>query len=50
MLFSCTNLYYIFVASKVLLRVNGILPHVDAWYDAFGVSEKDKLYLSKKNA
>ncbi|MBQ6109871.1 MAG: M13 family metallopeptidase [Alphaproteobacteria bacterium] len=27
-------------------RVNGILPHVDAWYDAFGISDKDKLYVA----
>ncbi len=26
-------------------RVNGTLPHIDAWYEAFGVSEKDALYL-----
>ena len=27
-------------------RVNGILPHIDAWYDAFGITETDKLYLA----
>ena len=27
--------------------VNGALPHIDAWYDAFGVKEGDKLYLPK---
>ena len=27
-------------------RVNGILPHVDAWYDAFNITDKDELYLS----
>ena len=27
-------------------RVNGILPHIDAWYDAFGIMKTDKLYLA----
>ena len=27
-------------------RVNGILPHIDAWYDAFGVSDKNKMYVA----
>lgn len=27
-------------------RVNGILPHIDAWYDAFGVGPKNKLYVA----
>ncbi len=27
-------------------RVNGILPHIDAWYDAFGVAPGDKLYIA----
>ena len=27
-------------------RVNGILPHIDAWYDAFGITPDDKLYLA----
>ena len=26
-------------------RVNGALPHVKAWYDAFGVKEGDKMYI-----
>ncbi|MCR4582852.1 MAG: M13 family metallopeptidase [Prevotella sp.] len=26
-------------------RVNGALPHVDAWYEAFGIKEGDKMYL-----
>jgi putative endopeptidase len=26
-------------------RVNGALPHIDAWYDAFGVKEGDKMYI-----
>lgn len=29
-------------------RVNGTLPHIDAWYDAFNISRKDKLYLPPK--
>ena len=29
-------------------RVNGTLPHIDAWYDAFGVTEGDALYLPKE--
>lgn len=28
-------------------RVNGALPHIDAWYDAFGINHGDSLYLSK---
>lgn len=28
-------------------RVNGALPHVDAWYEAFGVKEGDKLFIPK---
>ena len=28
-------------------RVNGALPHIDAWYEAFGVKEGDKMYLPK---
>ena len=27
-------------------RVNGILPHIDAWYDAFGVGPGDKMYVA----
>lgn len=30
-------------------RVNGALPHIDAWYKAFGVKEGDKLFISKAN-
>ena len=26
-------------------RVNGVMPNIDAWYDAFGVKPGDKLYL-----
>lgn len=28
-------------------RVNGTLPHIDAWYDAFGVKEGDRLFVPK---
>lgn len=30
-------------------RVNGALPHIDAWYKAFNISKKDPLFLPKKN-
>lgn len=26
-------------------RVNGALPHIDAWYEAFGVKEGDKMFI-----
>jgi putative endopeptidase len=29
-------------------RVNGALPHIDAWYEAFGVKPDDKMYIPKK--
>ena len=28
-------------------RVNGALPHIDAWYEAFGVKEDDKMFIPK---
>ena len=28
-------------------RVNGALPHVDAWYEAFGIKEGDKMFSPK---
>ncbi len=28
-------------------RVNGALPHIDAWYDAFNVKEGDKMFIPK---
>ena len=31
------------------LRVNGALPHIDEWYDAFGVTEKDSMYIAPAN-
>lgn len=27
-------------------RVNGILPHITAWYEAFSITPKDKLYVT----
>ena len=27
-------------------RVNGALPHVQAWYDAFGITDKDAMYIA----
>ncbi len=27
-------------------RVNGILPHVNAWYDVFNITDQDKLYIA----
>ena len=29
-------------------RVNGALPHIDAWYEAFGVKEGNKMYIPKE--
>jgi putative endopeptidase len=28
-------------------RVDGALPHIDAWYEAFGVKQGDKLFIPK---
>lgn len=30
-------------------RVNGILPHIEAWYQAFGITPTDKLYIAPEN-
>lgn len=30
-------------------RVNGALPHIDAWYEAFGVQPGDAMYIPKEN-
>ena len=30
-------------------RVNGILPHINAWYDAFGITQNDKMYIMPQN-
>ena len=27
-------------------RVNGALPHINAWYEAFGITENDSMYLA----
>ena len=35
--------------SPAKCRVNGSLPHVDAWYEAFGIKEGDALYLAPEN-
>ena len=29
-------------------RVNGALPHIEAWYEAFGVKEGDKMFVPKQ--
>ena len=31
------------------LRVNGALPHIDQWYSAFGITEKDSMYIAPQN-
>ena len=36
------------VHSQSRWRVNGALPHIDAWYEAFGVKEGDKLFIPKE--
>ncbi|MBP5454872.1 MAG: M13 family metallopeptidase [Paludibacteraceae bacterium] len=36
------------VHSINFLRVNGTLPHIDAWYDAFNIQPGDSLYLPKE--
>ena len=28
-------------------RVNGALPHIDAWYEAFGITEQDSMFVPK---
>lgn len=35
--------------SPALWRVNGALPHIDAWYDAFNITKKDPMFIPKKN-
>ena len=32
--------------STSYIRVNAALPHIDAWYEAFGIKEGDKLYVA----
>lgn len=29
-------------------RVNGALPHINAWYEAFGITEKDAMFIPKE--
>ena len=29
-------------------RVNGALPHIEAWYEAFGIKEGDKMFIPKE--
>jgi len=29
-------------------RVNGALPHIDAWYEAFGITESDPMFVPKE--
>lgn len=29
-------------------RVNGALPHIDAWYEAFGITESDSMFVPKE--
>ena len=33
--------------SPALWRVNGALPHIDAWYKAFHITKKDPLFVPK---
>ena len=35
--------------SLARLRVNGTLPHIDEWYDAFGITEQDSMYIAPGN-
>ena len=35
--------------SPARYRVNGVVRNMDAWYDAFGVTEQDDLYLSPED-
>lgn len=36
------------VHSPNMARVNAALPHIDAWYEAFGVKKGDRLFVPKK--
>ena len=31
------------------MRINGPLPNIDAWYEAFSVEPQDKMYLAPQN-
>ena len=35
--------------SPALWRVNGALPHIDAWYKAFNITKNDPLFVAKKD-
>lgn len=35
------------VHSPFAARVNGALPHIDDWYSAFNIGEKDKMFIEK---
>ena len=35
------------VHSPAEARINGALPHIDAWYTAFNIKKSDKLYIPK---
>jgi putative endopeptidase len=43
------NLLKIDVHSPARWRVNGQLPQIDAWYDAFEVTPENKLYIKEEN-
>jgi putative endopeptidase len=30
-------------------RINGIVVHIDAWYDAFGIDKNSKMYIAPEN-
>ena len=36
------------VHSPAKARVNAALPHINEWYDAFGIKKSDKLFVPKK--
>ena len=35
--------------STSYIRVNAALPHIDGWYEAFGIKEGDKLYVAPED-
>ena len=35
--------------SPARYRVNGVVRNMDAWYDAFGITEDDDLYLAPED-
>ena len=32
----------------LMWRVNGQMPHIDAWYEAFGITEDDPMFVPKE--